>query len=74
MRAAIGAIAARNTVTRPAANQKPGRDLTTNSTSVPEGVSKRSGPQSSAAPPRSSAEAARPTVFATGCPVFSAIR
>ena len=73
-RAAIGAIAARKTTESAATNQNAGRVLTATSMRSPPGVSKRNGPHKSAAPQRSSAEAARPTVFATGWPVFSAIR
>ena len=73
-REAIGAIAARKTMASAATNQKAGRVLTATCTRSPAGVSNRKGPQSRAAPPRRSAEPARPTVFATGWPVFSAIR
>ena len=69
-----GAMAARKTAVSAATNQKDGRVFTMISTSAPDGVSKRTGPQSRAAPPRTRAPAARPTLLATGCPVFSAIR
>ena len=59
---------------RAATNQKAGRVFTATSTRSPPGVSKRKGPQRSAAPPRRRADATRPTVLATGWPVFSAIR